>query len=213
VRARAALAIAAALLASSARAQSSDGPQGAPPAEAVPAAPAPSYAPSTFLGLETGVTAIGGAGGALELTLVAAWPHLALGVYGGLAGGFHGVGTSIGITGGPRFRLGEETRLDLLADAGVVMYGGSSGISSGPYGSNTSATLAAVGLRIGITFEWPRSGWALTLGAAARAIPETSESYTVQDCSVVPIGPCPTHTETDTWGGSFAGLYVALAVR
>jgi hypothetical protein len=121
------------------------------------------------------------------------------------------VGLGVHLAGGPRFRVSDGVRFDLLADLGLVFFGRegkTSGLSSTVDSSGSDAVLPAVGARAGFTFTSARTGWYLSLGAGIRHVRQSTVTYTEQRCAI--LGPCVDVPLSVDYGGTVAGGYLTF---
>jgi hypothetical protein len=144
-----------------------------------------------------------------EAAVFADFGRLAVGGLISIGGADAPVGLGLHLAAGPRFRVSERVRIDLLGDVGLVFL--SSDESSGSFGSSEPAdrqTLPAAGVRAGVTFTGRESGRYVTVGAGIRHVSRRTVSFTVQDCPL--FGACRNRTETETYGGTVAGGFLTF---
>jgi hypothetical protein len=220
----AALAAASLLVAEPAEAQLADQPVVAHQEAGAEGAEQAVFAPNLFRGPrahEWSVTVLGGGyrgplpqgdAGALELGLGFGWPSFATGLRLSLVtmGRDSGYGAAVQL--GPRFRLGDRVRLELMAELGLDTYSSDYEVDAIVVSGKTegsSVTLPAAGLRAGVTLLRTEGRSSITLGAMVRWV--KTETVTYQSTACVMMLLCGTSTRSATYGGSMVGVYLTYA--
>jgi hypothetical protein len=170
--------------------------------------------------LEVTATVLGGSyrgplsengAGALEVGLGIGWPNFTMGLRFSLDSMSKSLGLGVGGQVGPRFRLGDRARIELLADLGVVSYSDDyeadlivvSGSSSG-----SSRTMPSAGLRSGVMLLSRDGRYAVTLGAMFRWTRSATVTYQTSTCLMMVL--CGSGSGTAAYGGTMAGAYLTF---
>jgi hypothetical protein len=180
-------------------------------------------APDLFRGtraLEWTATVLGGSyqgrlpyngAGTLHLGLGIGYPNFVMGLRVSLDGMGEGMGYGIGLQLGPRFRLGDTVRLELVADGGVesysVDYDADLLLVSGK-ATGSSRTLPSAGLRTGLMMLRSDGGFAVTIGAMARWTRPATVVYQSTTCLVMAL--CGSDSKTTSYGGTMVGAYLTF---
>jgi hypothetical protein len=180
-------------------------------------------APDLFRGpraLEWTATVLGGSyrgplpyngAGTLHLGVGVGYPNFVMGLRVSLDGMGEGMGYGIGLQLGPRFRLDDAVRLELVADGGVesysVDYDADIILASGK-ATGSSRTLPSAGLRTGLMVLRSDGGFAVTFGAMFRWVRPATVVYQSTACVVVAL--CASDSRTTSYGGNMVGAYLTF---
>jgi hypothetical protein len=153
-----------------------------------------------------------GDAGALELGLGIGWPSFAAGLRLSMIalGRDAGFGTAVQL--GPRFRLGERGRLELMAELGADTYSSDQDVDLIVVSAKTtgsSVTLPAAGLRAGVTLLRAEGRSSITLGAMFRWVKTETVTYQTGACVMMVV--CGNGTRTSTYGGAMVGAYLTFS--